>query len=371
MFHHATRCTRLLTLVAALILGGVGATPAVAQDVASADVSLAAKLEQAQELLATHQAESGVAGLSAAIAVDGRLVWTGGFGFADLQNRVPAGPDMVSRMGSISKPVAAVAAMALWDRGLLDLDAPVATYLPDYPPENAGITTRQLMSHTAGIRHYNGLEFLSDEAYTDVMAPMTVFWADPLLFAPGTDYAYSTYGFTVVSAVTDAVDAARTWVEIYREEVAGPLGLTRMQPEWQDSVIPGHARFYDRDSAGVYVNVPEVDLSNKWAGGGLVSTTADMVNFALGVMDGTILSDSARAEMWTQQTPEGETSYGLGWFVDRLNGHRAISHGGSSIGATAMLLLLPDDGVVVAILGNTGGINHGPTAARVARLFIE
>ncbi|MFO7894203.1 MAG: serine hydrolase domain-containing protein [Longimicrobiales bacterium] len=359
-----------MALVVALV---IGTAPAAAQDTASAAVgptSLAEKLERAQAMLATHQDTSGVAGLSAAIAVDGRLVWTGGFGYADLQNRVPTGPETVSRIGSISKPVAAVAAMALRDRGRIDLDAPISTYLPDYPADNARITMRQLMSHTAGVRHYDGDEFLSNVAYPDVMAPMTVFWADSLLFEPGTEYSYSTYGWTVVSAVTEAADGGRTWLQVLDDEVVGPLGLTTLQPEWQDSVIPHHARFYDRDSTA-YLNAPEVDLSNKWAGGGLVATTADLVNFALGVLHGRVLSDSARAEMWTQQTPEGEPSYGLGWRVGEVDGHRVVSHSGGSTGATAMLILLPDHGVAVAILGNTGGIGHGGIAANVARLFIE
>lgn len=344
---------------------------AVAQPIDAQNASLASRLRQAAAMLQTHQDTTGVAGLSAAIAVDGRLVWTGGFGYADLQNGVEAGPGMVSRVGSISKPVAAVAAMALWDRGLIDLDAPISDYLPEYPAGNARITTRQLMTHTAGVRHYNGDEFLSNVSYADVMTPMKVFWADSLLFEPGTDYSYTTYGWTVVSAVTDAVDPGRTWLEILDDEVLGPLGLTAMQPEWQDSVIPGHASFYYRDTAGVYTNAPEVDLSNKWAGGGLVSTTADMVNFALGVLHGDVLSDSARTEMWRRQTPEGVPGYGLGWFVDDLDGHRAISHGGGSVGATAMLLMLPDDGIVVAILGNTGDVGHGGIAAAVARLFLD
>lgn len=361
---HPTRSVRALTLSFAL---ASVAAPAAAQQ-----ATLAEKIAQAQELLAAHQVESGVAGLSAAIAVDGRLVWAGGFGYADLQNRVPAAGEMVSRIGSISKPIAGAAAMALWDRGLIDLDAPISTYLPDYPQPNARITTRQLMSHTAGLRHYRGLEFMSDVRYDDVMAPMRVFWADSLLFEPGTDYSYSTYGYTVVSAITQAADdRGRDWVRILYDEVIGPLGLARLQPEWQDSVIPGHARFYDRDSTGAYVNAPEVDLSNKWAGGGLVGTTTDLVNFALGVLHGRILSDRARAEMWRKQTPEGDPSYGLGWNVGEIDGHRVVSHSGGSIGATAMLVLFPDDDVAVAILGNTGGIGHAGIARAVARLFIE
>jgi len=330
----------------------------------------ASRIERAIEALRVHEDTSGVVGLSAAFAMDGELAWAGGFGMADRENGVPADERMVSRIGSISKPVAAVMAMALVERGLIDLDAPISTYLPDYPSHNAHITTRQLMSHTAGVRHYRGNEFASDVRYDDVFAPMAVFWADSLLFEPGSAYGYSTYGWTVVSAVTDAADPARDWVRILRDEVVRPLGLERMQPEWRDSSIAHLARFYDRDDDGSVRPAPVVDNSNKWAGGGLVATTADLVRFALGLARGDVLADSTRAEMWSRQTPEGGPSYGLGWGVGELAGRRAVSHSGGSMGATAMLILLPDEGIAVAVLGNTGGVGHGGIAGRVARILL-
>src|SRR5690606_1609814 len=152
----------------------------------NARASIGERVERAVEALRTHQDTSGVAGLSAALAVDGRVVWAGGFGWADLEHRVPMGAETVSRIGSISKPVAGVAAMILVDRGRLDLDAPVSTYLAHYPQPQARVTMRQLMSHTAGIRHYaDAEEFFSNVRYDDVVAPMSVFWRDPLLFEPG------------------------------------------------------------------------------------------------------------------------------------------------------------------------------------------
>lgn len=345
------------------------ATPA---SLTAQESSLAERLNEAIAALRTHQDTSGVVGFSAAIAVDGALLWTGGFGYANLQHRVEADAGMVSRIGSISKPVAGAAAMALWDRGMLDLDAPISTYLRDYPERNARITLRQLMSHTAGVRHYNGDEFLSNIRYADVFAPMHVFWADDLLFEPGSGYGYSTYGWTVVSAVTDAADPSRDWLHILRDEVLDPLGLISMQPEWQDSVIPHLASYYLLDrGAGTVTNAREVDNSNKWAGGGLVSTAADVVKFALGVAGGAILSDRSRAEMWRRQTPAGESSYGLGWDVADIDGRRVVSHSGGSMGATAMLVLLPDDGIAVAVLGNTGGVGHAGIARRVAMIFAQ
>ena len=370
MSRHRRRPRSAWTPLSVLLLATALAVPAslaAPAALVAQERSLADRLNEAIEALATHQDTSGVVGLSAAIAVDGALVWTGGFGYANLQHRVEAGPEMVSRVGSISKPIAAAATMALWDRGMIDLDAPISRYLPDYPSRNARITMRQLMSHTAGVRHYNGDEFMSNIRYDDVFEPMKVFWADDLLFEPGTDYSYSTYGWTVISAVTDAADESRDFLRILDDEVIDPLGLVTMQPEWKEAVIPHLTSYYMLNRrTGEITNAPEVDNSNKWAGGGIVSTTADMVKFALGVANGTILSDRARAEMWKKQTPEGESSYGLGWNVAEIDGHRVISHSGGSMGATAMLVLLPDEGIAVAVLGNTGGVGHAGIARRVA-----
>ncbi|HEX6588060.1 MAG TPA: serine hydrolase domain-containing protein [Longimicrobiales bacterium] len=328
-----------------------------------------ARLARAIDALRMHADTSGVAGLAAAIHVDGARVWSGGFGWSDIEQRVPMSDSTVSRIGSISKSVAAVAAMILVDRGELDLDAPIATYLPDYPrPQAERMTMRQIMSHSAGIRHYRGEEFASAIRYDDVFAPLAVFAGDSLLFAPGTDYGYSTYGYTVVSAVTERADG-RPWTRIIRDEVARPLGLRTLQPEWRDSLIMNRASYYDRAGDG-WINTTPVDNSNKWAGGGLVSDVRDLAAFGQAIADGRLLSANARGEMWTKQTPEGEASYGLGWNVSDIEGHRVVGHSGGSMGATAMLIVLPEDDVVVAVLGNSSDISHGGIAARVARILL-
>jgi serine beta-lactamase-like protein LACTB, mitochondrial len=370
----AVSAVSVSALVAPIAPLALGAGPAAAQlgspatPADAAGGALGDRLARAVEALRAHQDTSGVAGLSAAIAAEGRLLWTGGFGYADLENRVPMTAETVSRIGSISKPIAGTAAMVMVDLGRLDLDAPISRYVTYPSPQGDRITTRQLMAHTAGIRHYRGNEFASDVRYANVVAPMAVFWGDSLLFEPGTDYAYSTYGWTVVSAVTEAA-AGRPWLDVLRDEVARPLGLLSLRPEWTDSIIPHRASYYERTEDG-WVNATPVDNSNKWAGGGLIATAADLVNFGLGLAAGRVLSERARAESWRKQTPEGEASYGLGWGVGEIEGHRAVSHSGGSMGATAMLIVLPDDGIVVSVLGNTGGVGHAGIAGRVARIML-
>jgi CubicO group peptidase (beta-lactamase class C family) len=243
--------------------------------------------------------------------------------------------------------------MTLTEQGLLDLDEPIGTYLPEYPGSPRSITTRQLLSHTSGIRHYEGDEAFSSVAYDDVLEPMTVFSSDSLLFEPGSAFRYSTHGYTVVSAITQRI-AGRPWPELLEQLVAQPLGLRTLEPERHDHVIPHHASFYRRSSDGVAVNAPHVDQSNVWGGGGLLATAADLVNFAIAVADGALLGQAAMDEMWRKQTPgERDLPYGLGWVILERDGHRLVGHTGGTPGATAMLLIAPDDRAAVAFLSNT------------------
>jgi CubicO group peptidase (beta-lactamase class C family) len=199
---------------------------------------------------------------------------------------------------------------------------------------------------------------------------MAVFASDSLLFEPGSDYSYSTFGYTVVSAVTERADGRRPWTTLMRDEVFVPLGLASMQPEWADSTIPNLSAYHDRNGVRSWTEATRVDNSNKWAGGGLVANVRDLAAFGQAMVDGRLLSDSAYAMMWTRQTPEDGPSYGLGWAIGELGGHRTVSHSGGSAGATAMLIVLPDDDVVVALLGNTGSVGHSGIAGRVARILL-
>ena len=361
-------------LVALAATGAVPLSPPgpAAAQVAAPAHTLAERLDSAAVLLEAHRRRTGVAGLAAAAAVDGRLVWADGFGWANLQHRVEAGAQTVSRIGSISKPVAAAAAMLLVEEGRLDLDAPISRYLPDYP-RGADITTRQLLSHTAGVRHYRGDEFLSNRPYEDVFAPLAVFSGDPLLFEPGTRYSYSTYGYSVVSAVVERA-AGEPFARFVMRRVVEPLGLTTLQPEWRDSIIPHHASFYTRARGDTTrINALAVDQSNKWAGGGLVSSAPDLVRFGLAMMQGRVLAPAGLAESWRKQTPEGaEEAYGLGWRIEHsAERGREVWHTGGSVGAASVLLLYPEDGVAVAILGNTDGAGHLDAARAVAALLRE
>lgn len=260
---------------------------------------LQAKLDkaknEAKSLIWSKMNESAIPGLVIAVSVDGKTLFRQGFGFADVENRVMASPSTVMRIASISKPLAMTAAAKLVQEGKLDLDKPIRDYVPSWPEKHAPITTRQIASHTAGIRHYkkaenddskdtdNGQgdgkypEFYSNKPYKTIKDALEVFQNDDLLCEPGTEFNYTTHGFTLLSAVIEAVadePFAKHIKKLFKE-----LGLSNTYLDENKPIIPNRSRFYQRNKDHKLENCPAVDNSMKWAGGGFLSTVGDLLQF--------------------------------------------------------------------------------------------
>ena len=177
-----------------------------------------AKLENT---ISNFMSASKVPGISAAVVQDGEVVWSAGFGMADLENSVPATSKTLYRLGSISKSITATAAMELWEQGKLDLDSPVQKYCPAFPQKPWPITTRELLGHLAGVRYYNVPETPYSESQSDpevgntrhfengIEAGMRFFANDPLLAQPGTHFNYSTQGYTLVGCAIEGASGEK------------------------------------------------------------------------------------------------------------------------------------------------------------------
>lgn len=334
----------------------------------------AAAIEEGRRTVAALMAQRAIPGVSVAVLVDGRIVWSEGFGYANLEHRVPVTPLTRFRIGSVSKPVTAAALAKLYERGRLDLDAEVQRYVPSFPRKRWPITTRQLAGHLAGIRHYRGEEMLSRERYPTVTAGLEIFKDDSLLFEPGTEYAYSSYGWNLISAVIEGA-SGEEFLAFVRREVFEPLGLRSIVAEHTDSIIAYRASFYERDDAtGRVLNAPYVDNSYKWAGGGFVSNAEDLVRFGWAHLAGAFLRPRTVELLFTSQRKRsGEpTGYGLGWSSGTDSaGRRWVGHTGSSVGGRAVLVLYPEQRVVVAALANLGSAPMSPQLAeRLASPFM-
>jgi len=299
--------------------------------------------------------EHGVPGLALAVAVDGKIVWSDGFGYADLEERVPARATTKFRIGSVSKPLTAAALMHLVEAGKLDLDAPVQKYVPSFPDKGAKITPRMLAGHLAGIRHYNQADESRPERHYDtVLEGLKIFQDDPLVAAPGTKFSYSSYGYNLLSAVIEGA-AGESFLGYMQRVVFDPLGLRATIADDPAQIIAQRSRFYRVAKDKPLQNAPFVDNSYKWAGGGFLSTAEDLVRFGSSLLQPGFLKAGSLTLLFTpQKTSSGqETTYGIGWDISRSkSGKRIYAHSGGSVGGTTWLIVYPDKRVVAAFVCN-------------------
>jgi CubicO group peptidase (beta-lactamase class C family) len=332
-----------------------------------------AAIAEARRRIFAWMASTQAPGVSVAVARDGRLVWSEGIGCADLEQEVPVTPITRFRVGSVSKPLTATLLGLLVEEGRLDLDAPVQTYIPDFPRKAWPITTRQLAGHLAGVRHYKGQEFQIRDHYATVREGLAIFENDPLLFQPGTKFSYSSYGWNLISAVLEGA-AHESFLPMMQARVFAPAGMAHTSPDDPDRIVPDRGRFYTRtEDTGAVANAGYVDNSYKWAGGGFLSTTEDLVTFGDALLEGRLLKPETLRMLWTsQKTSDGkETEYGVGWGVrSDKKGRRVISHSGGAQGGTAYLLIYPEERLVMAMLVNSDDSFTGKTP-ELALLFLD
>jgi len=340
---------------------------------APAPARYAGAIEQANSV-AQEMMARGLPGMAVAVAVDGEIAWSQGYGYADVENRVPVWPTTKFRIGSVSKPLTAAALMTLYEQGKVDLDAPVQKYVPSFPEKDAVVTTRQLAGHLAGIRHYRGDEFLLNRRYDSVLESLDIFKDDPLVEAPGTKFLYSSYGWNLLSAVVEGA-AGKDFLSYMDEAVFGPLGMRDTVADKNSEIIERRTRFYGRSEDGRLMNAPAVDNSYKWAGGGFLSSVEDLVRFGSAHLEpGFLKQETLKLLFTSQRTSDGkETGYGIGWSVEPDNqGRRRIRHGGGSVGGTAALVIYPDEKIVVAVLTNmTRAPLPGADVQKIAEAFMK
>jgi CubicO group peptidase (beta-lactamase class C family) len=332
-----------------------------------------AKVQEIERAVAEEMDRQGIPGLSLAVSSDLRLAWSAGFGMADLENSVPARAATVYRLASISKPITAIAVLQLVERALIDLDAPIQTYVPSFPEKQWPVTIRNLLRHTAGIRHYKGLEEVnSTRHYRGLQDPLAIFQADPLLFEPGTRFAYTTYGYNLLGAAVQGASGV-PFIEYLRANIFEPAGMDRIQPDDVHAIIPNRARGYRTAKAGGVENCALADTSNKIPGGGMVSTPEDLVKLAIALGRGKLLKKETLGQMYAQQrTRSGDAvPYGLGWFVREAEGTKWVSHSGGQQGVSTNLMTLPREGCAVAIMTNLEGASVAPLSARIAAILLK
>lgn len=323
-------------------------------------------LATADQLAREAYASGEFPALGVAVRIGGETVYEQALGWADIGASRALTTETPMRIGSVAKPLTATIAARLVDEGVVSLDKSMAESGVDFPAHYADVTLRQLLSHTAGVRNY-GLclcfpvwEFYSKKMYADAREAFGHVADSPLLFEPGSDFAYSTYNYVAAGALLTAL-ADESYPALLERTVTRPLGLSSTTVDTPanagDAAVP-----YAVDGSR-YKRAFPVNNSNKWAGGGLLSTPGDLAKLAGAWLANGYISAATRAEfLEPQRIASGDVNpqyYALGWrhhdsarMFDGERPVRLLHHGGTGVGGTAFLAAIPDYDVVIAVITN-------------------
>jgi serine beta-lactamase-like protein LACTB, mitochondrial len=358
-------------LIAAVSLG---ATFSVAQD----HTLTAEKRTRIEAAVSKFMASTHVPGVSVAVVENGEYEWAGGFGFADLENNAPASEHTLFRLASISKSLTATAAMQLWERGKLDLDAPVQKYCPAFPKKDSPITTRQVMGHLGGIRHYKpnspDEQEIGNTKHFDnpIQAGIDFFKNDALVAPPGTHFHYSTQGYTLVGCVMEGASGTR-YVDFVRQNVFAPAGMDQTQTDDRFAIIPYRTRFYQKTESGAVQNADFLDSSYKIPGGGWLSSAEDMARFEVAILNDKLIRRATRDLMWTPLKPSdgSKDTYGLGWGASDEDGIATVGHTGGQQGTSTAFIIAPTQKAGVVVLANMEEIGARDLAVEILRILVS
>lgn len=323
----------------------------------------------AQTALESAREELQAPALSAAISINGEIVWRSVVGYADVEALQPADLSTRFRLGSTSKAITAVAVGTLLDQQRLDLDAPIQNYVPRFPEQRWPVTLRQVMSHRAGLRDYGmcfcfpAWEHLNQRRFANVDAEVDLVAGAPLLFQPDTSFAYTSLGYNLAGAAVERASGEEFGAYLQRA-VFAPLGMTQSGLDSLPGAETDRAAFYEVEN-GSYKRAFPVDNSIRWPSGGILSTPTDMARLGAAMLDDRLLSATTRAMLVTPpeggRDARGGASYALGWRTGEWTLYDgelttiAHHHAGTAVGSSSVFVVFPEYGMVISLMMNKGG----------------
>lgn len=366
--HYAKRFSPSILILILLISSS--ALAVTAQTAGASDETLAASINAVLEK-AYRPDDPGAAVI---VVRDGKVIFRKGYGKANLELGVPVEPDMVFRLGSITKQFTAVAVLMLAEQGKLSLDDDLTKFLPDYPTKGQKITVEQLLTHTSGIKSYTALpEWFGQWRKDFPLAELIAMFKDkPLDFAPGERWAYNNSAYVLLGAVIEKA-SGQTYKDFIEKQIFAPLGMKQSFYDDTARVIPRRVSGYSKSPAG-YVNAAYLSMTQPHAAGALVSTVDDLALWDAALRTDKLLKQETLKRAWTSaKLNDGRaTHYGYGWRITSYEGHRIIEHGGGINGFATDALHLPDERIFVAVLTNRDHGNPAPNevASEIAALTV-
>lgn len=339
----------------------------------NADVEAESSFEaQVGEILSAAYADDGP-GVAVIITKDNETIFIGAQGMADIEAGQPIADTTVFRLASITKQFSAATLLLLAEDGLVDLDAPLSTYLPDYPEPGASIPVRRLLNHTSGIPSYTSIPGWMVEANTakehSTEEMIALFSGLPQDFEPGERFAYNNSGYVLVGAVIEAV-TGDPWADVVKSRISDPLGLSDLQSGLEEATVAGMAKGYT--NAERPTGAQRIHMTVPHAAGALISDVQNLADWANALHDGDVLSAESYAAMIapTVLNDGSEIDYGYGIGTSEIYGQPTIGHNGGIFGFSTDSVYLPSEDIFVGVLGNSDSfaVSPGTTAIRLAAL---
>jgi CubicO group peptidase (beta-lactamase class C family) len=340
---------------------------------AQAGASRARTIATIDSLANAFVATGPVAGVSVAVVKGRDTILMKGYGFADIENGVPASARTVHRIGSITKQFTSAAIMRLVDERKLALDDTLGKLLPNVPPAWRGITLRRLLNHTSGIRSYTGIGPRWLQRRREDMAPDTIVGLvrdDTLDFKPGGRWSYNNTGYVLLGMIVERA-SGKPYATYLEEEFYKPLGLTQTYYCSTKPIIKHRAQGYELSDRQL-VNADYLSMTQPFSAGALCSTVGDLVAWQRALVGGRVVRPASYTAMTTPEPLiDGRPlTYGYGLGVGKLENHRKVAHGGGINGFITDLSYYPDDTLHVVVLANTSPSNPGRLSEQIARVAL-
>jgi CubicO group peptidase (beta-lactamase class C family)/uncharacterized protein YneR len=320
----------------------------------------------------SEQFKPGETGCAALVAVKGQVIYKKAFGMANLELDVPMQPEMVFRIGSITKQFTAVAILQLMEQGKLSLDDEITKFIPDYPTQGHLITIEHLLTHTSGIKSFTNVPEFQKMSRNDMQPDEVVklISSQPMEFAPGTKWAYNNSGYFLLGYIIEKI-TGKTYQEYLQENFFTPLGMTGSCYGSDVAIIKKRASGYQAGRNGVE-NAPFLSMLLPYAAGSIQSTVEDLYKWNRALQSYKLLKKETLDKAYTSyKLKNGEsTSYGYGWALNKLQGSNVIEHGGGINGFLTNAIYLPEEDVFVALFSNNTAKAPDFTSQKMAALAI-
>lgn len=310
-----------------------------------------------------------IPGLALLVVQDGRIVKERGYGFANLEHKVPVIPETVFQSGSMGKQFTATAVMILVEEGKVSLEDRVSKYLGKVPGKWKDITVRNLLTHTSGLGDYpEDFDFRKDLTEDE---EFEIIKKQPLLFHPGEKWSYSNLGYVTLGILIHKI-SGKFYGDFLQERVFQPLGMTSTRVISEADLVPNRAAGYEVVKGQIKNQEWVSPALNTTADGSLYFNIVDLARWDEALYTEKLLKKTSLDQMWTPVKLNNGSSYpyGFGWGFAKAGGHRLIEHGGSWQGFRSQICRYVDDRLTVVVLANSAEADPSFVAHYVAGVYL-